>query len=80
MRNLNDIRAEIDRLSERRTQLWHALSAGHDPLARDEIKELDARLAALWDEHRAVKATLRFGERDRIIARARQEERLERAA
>ena len=47
MRNLNDIHAEIDRLSERRTELWHALSAGLDPLARDEIKELDARLAAL---------------------------------
>jgi hypothetical protein len=77
---LDQIHAEIDRLSERRTELWQALSLGLDAAARDEIKEIDVRLAALWDEHRAVRARLRFGERDKIIARARQEERLERAA
>jgi hypothetical protein len=80
MTTLDQIHAEIDRLSERRTELWHELSLGLDPAVRDEIKELDARLAALWDEHRAVRARLRFGDRDKIIARARQEERLERAA
>jgi hypothetical protein len=46
----------------------------------DEIKELDARLQALWEQHRAERARIRFGERDDIVRRARAEERLERAA
>ena len=37
-------------------------------------------LAELWDEYRAERARVRFGERELIIARARHEERLERAA
>ncbi len=37
-------------------------------------------LAELWDAYRAERARVRFGERDIIIARARHEERLERAA
>ncbi len=77
---LNEIHAEIDRLSAERTELWHRLSLGFDPHVSAEVKSLDARLEELWAEHRALKARLRFGERDRIIARARQEERLERAA
>ena len=80
MKTIQEIHAEIDRLSERRADLWHALGMGHDSAAAAELKELDARLAALWDEHRAFRARLRWGERDRIIARARAEERLERAA
>ena len=35
---------------------------------------------ALWAEQRAVRARIRFGERDEIVRRARAEERLERAA
>jgi len=46
----------------------------------DEIKQIDEQLVALWDEHRAERARIRFGERDDIVRRARQEERLERAA
>lgn len=80
MRTIQEIHQEIDALSERRTELYKELSAGLNPGVRDEIKALDAELEALWAEHRAVRATLRFGERDKIIARARQEERLERAA
>jgi hypothetical protein len=45
-----------------------------------EIREIDERLQALWDEHRAERARIRFGERDDIVRRARAEERLERAA
>ena len=45
-----------------------------------ELKRLDAKLNGLWDELRAVRARLRFGDRDAIVARARVEERLERAA
>jgi len=79
-RTLQEIHSEIDRESERRVELWHELSESHDPNVRDELRRLDARLEALWDEHRAVRAEIRWGDRDRIVARARQEERLERAA
>jgi hypothetical protein len=80
MRTLKEIHAEIERLSEDRTELWHRLSDQHDPEVRAEIHSIDAQLDGLWDEHRAVRATLRFGEREKIVARARVEERLERAA
>ena len=80
MRPIPEIHAEIDELSERRAELWHALSDGHEPAVREELRALEARIADLWQEHRATKAALRFGERDRIVARARAEERLERAA
>jgi Protein of unknown function (DUF2630) len=80
MRTLEEIHAEIETLSEVRTELWHKLSAQHDAEVRAEIHEIDAQLDRLWDEHRAVRARLRFGDRDSIVARARVEERLERAA
>jgi len=80
MRTLREIHAEIDRVSARRTEAWQELSAGLDPRVKDEIKALDTELDALWAEVRALKARVRFGEREKIIARARQEERLERAA
>jgi hypothetical protein len=80
MRTLKEIHAEIEDLSEERTELWHRLSDQHDPEVRAEIHAIDAKLDRLWDEHRAVRARLRFGDRDSIVARARVEERLERAA
>ncbi|MGE5689904.1 MAG: hypothetical protein ACM33B_05050 [Pseudomonadota bacterium] len=80
MRTLETIHAEIEQLSEDRTELWHRLSAGRDDEAATEIKRLDGVLESLWDEYRATRAALRFGDRSRIVARARAEERLERAA
>jgi len=80
MRTLKEIHEEIERLSEERTELWHKLSDQHDPEVRAEIHAIDAKLDRLWDEHRSVRARLRFGDRDSIVARARVEERLERAA
>lgn len=80
MRTLQEIHEDIERLSEERTELWHRLSEQHDPAVRSEIRALDAELDRLWDEHRSVRARLRFGDRDSIVARARVEERLERAA
>jgi hypothetical protein len=80
MRTLSEIHEEIERLSSERTELWHRLSEQYDPELRSEIRALDAELDLLWDEHRAVRARLRFGDRDAIVARARVEERLERAA
>ena len=74
------IHREIDALSERRGELWRELGQGLNTTAATELKQLDERLAELWEEHRALRAQARFGDRDRIIARARAEERLERAA
>jgi len=50
------------------------------PRRAAELKRLSDRLDHLWDEERTLKAALRFGDRDHIVARARVEERLERAA
>jgi hypothetical protein len=80
MSKIDDIHAQIDELSDRRTELWHRLSEGRDPTTAEELKALEARLDGLWAAHRAEKARLRFGERDDIVKRARAEERLERAA
>jgi t-SNARE complex subunit (syntaxin) len=80
MRSLEEIREEIDQLSDRRADVLHRLSEGHDAALTAEHQKLDDQLAELWDEQRAVKATIRFGDRDLIIQRARHEERLSRAA
>ncbi len=80
MRTIEEIHQEIEQLSEERTELWHKLSDGHDPDVRAEIRTLDAKLDGLWQEQRVLRAELRFGDREKIVARARVEERLERAA
>ena len=80
MRSLQDIRAEIEEATERRNELWHILSEEHDPEAAAELEELNERLDELWNEHRQTRATLRHGDREQIIQRARAEERLNRAA
>ena len=80
MGTLADIHTEIERLSEHRTTLWNLLSQGRNEAVVQEVKEIDAQLQTLWDQHRAERARIRFGERDEIVRRARAEERLERAA
>jgi hypothetical protein len=80
MKTLDQIKAEIERATERRAELWHVLSNGHDAEAVAEVKQLEERLQRLWDEERMLRAHLRFGDRDEIIKRARHEERLARAA
>jgi hypothetical protein len=75
-----EIHTEIEQLSERRAELWRALGQGHDATASAELKSVQARLDELWAEHRALRARVRFGDREKIVARARAEERLERAA
>ena len=77
---LTEIHQEIEEISERRTELWHVLSEGYDQAAAAELKSLSDNLDHLWDVERTLKAALRFGDRDHIVARARVEERLERAA
>jgi hypothetical protein len=81
MRNLQQIKEEIDRLSDQRAEVLKKLSeAGYNAELAGEHKRLDAEIAELWDEQRAVRATIRFGDRNLIIQRARHEERLSRAA
>ena len=77
---LEQIKAEIERATERRGELWRVLSHGHDAAAAAEVKELEERIQRLWDEERSLRAQARFGDRDEIIKRARHEERLARAA
>ncbi|HEV7134190.1 MAG TPA: hypothetical protein VIG35_01795 [Gaiellaceae bacterium] len=80
MRTIREIHEEIEILSEQRVELWHQLSTEYDPQVREEIRRIDAALDGLWDEQRALRARVRFGDRAQIVARARVEERLERAA
>ena len=78
MRTLTDIRHELEDLAERRTELWEQLSEEHDPAKAAEAAKLSARIEALWDEARTARARQRFGEPERILARARAEDRLDR--
>jgi len=80
MRKLEEIHREIEELSERRVELWHELSEGHDLERKAEVRQLEDRLEELWQEQRRLRAELRWGDRQHIIARARAEERLERHA
>jgi hypothetical protein len=80
MRTLNEIRQEIDALSDRRLRVMRELSQGHDASLAAEHARLEEQIAELWDEQRQARANVRFGDRDEIIQRARQEERLSRAA
>lgn len=79
-RTLDEIRIDIEQLTEKRAELLHTLSQGHDALLAVEHKELEEQIASLWDEQRMARAELRWGDREVIIKRARAEERLDRAA
>ncbi len=80
MRTLQDIKKDIDQLSDRRAEVLQRLSEGHNPELSAEHRQLDEQIAELWDEQRTTRATIRFGDRNLIIQRARHEERLSRAA
>jgi len=80
MRTLTEIKQEIDALSDRRSEVMRALSQGFDATLSAEHKQLEEEIAELWEEQRFARATIRHGDRDQIIQRARQEERLSRAA
>jgi len=80
MRTLTEIRQEIDRLSDERSEVLHRLSESHDDELAAEHQRLDERISELWEEQRIARAKLRFGDRELIIQRARHDERLSRAA
>jgi ABC-type phosphate transport system auxiliary subunit len=77
---MKEIHVEIDRASERRADLYRQLSEDFNPALSAELKQLDKELETLWDAHRELRARMRFGDHDKIVKRARLEERLERAA
>ena len=76
MRPLTEIREEIDQLAERRALLLHRLAETPDAALASERRNLDARIAALWDEQRTTRAVIRFGTRTSIVKRARRAERI----
>lgn len=80
MRPIDDIRAELDEAIERRAQLWEELSEQHDPGKSAEASRLSARIDELWAESRNARVRSIFGPSERIVSRARAEERLEREA
>ena len=80
MRTIDEIHADIERANDERHELWHVLAEEYDAQVAADIKALDERLEALWAEQRQTRATIRWGDRDHIVARARAEERLERTA
>ena len=77
---ISEIKTEIDRLTDRRAELFALLARGTSPELVAEREQVEKRLSQLWDAQRAARARLRFGDPQAIIARARQEERIERAA
>jgi hypothetical protein len=78
VRTTTEIRAELERATVERAQLWEELSHGRDPDKSALAAQLSARIDDLWAELRAVNAERRHGSADLIQARARAEERLER--
>ena len=80
MSTLEDIKQEIDRLSEERLQVLNQLSEGKNAELAAKHQQLEEQIADLWDQQRLARARIRFGDRNEIIQRARHDERLSRAA
>jgi len=76
VRPLNEIKDEIDQLADERGHVLHRLAEMPDAELALERRMLDARIASLWDEHRATRAVIRFGTRSSIVRRARRAERI----
>lgn len=77
---LEEIRQKIEQASDRRAELYHALSEGYSSEIVAELRALEKEIERLWEEHRMVRAAIRFGDREHILQRARTEERIERSA
>lgn len=78
MRSEQEIRVDLDEATERRSELWRALSADRDGQAAAELARLNARIDTLWDELRTTRTRARFGPADAIVRRADRDKRLER--
>jgi hypothetical protein len=78
LRNPQDIQHDLDTAAARRTELWARLGGGVDADTSEELERLSREIENLWSELRASRAFMRSGPPERIIARARAEERLAR--
>lgn len=78
MRTIKEIKQELDRAIERRSELWRALGRGHSAAEAAELARLDSRIPELWEELRIARTRSRFGAPEPILRRADREKRLER--
>jgi len=78
MRTPNDIKLELDRATQRRSELWRALGRGHTAAEGAELARLNSRISDLWEELRIARTRQRFGPPEPILKRADREKRLER--
>ena len=80
MRTIHEIHEEIERLSEERSELWHALSSEYDAAVREtsagSTPSSTSSGTSIAPSARGCASAIA----DQIVARARVEERLERAA
>jgi hypothetical protein len=76
MRTVEEIRAELDRATTRRSVLWSELSRSRDGAA--ELALLNERIPQLWEELRIAGTRSRHGAPEPILQRAARERRLER--
>lgn len=77
MRTPAEIRQELARLTDERSQLWKELSEGHDSRVAARVQQLSDAIDALWLELRRSRNELRYGPQAEIIARARAEARID---
>jgi hypothetical protein len=80
VRRLAEIRRDLEIATERRTALWEELAEAFDTGKSAEAAALSRRIEELWTEARAARARARYGPSDKIITRARAEDRLDREA
>jgi hypothetical protein len=78
MRSIQEIRADLEKATESRSELWEALGHGRDEIKALETKRLSGLIEDLWAELRAVQAQQQWGSSELIRRRAMAEERLER--
>jgi hypothetical protein len=77
---LVEISLEIEDAARERAELLRRLSERHDRETVSRCRDLDDRLAGLWESHRLTRAQLLYGDGDAIRQRARLEERIMRSA
>jgi hypothetical protein len=80
VRDVADIRRDLEAASETRAALWDDLAEGFDADKSAEAARLTQRIEELWAERRVAEAHARYGPSDIIITRARAEDRLDREA
>jgi hypothetical protein len=78
VRTSTEIKSELDRAMERRSELWRELGQGMDHAISAELAQLKRRIEELWNEFRVTRTRERFGAPELIVQRAGRDKRLER--